>query len=336
MIYFDHLRPPPPFDPSALAYKDWLHLNVLDHATGQIGIVNLSLHGAPGDPRSRAVGTALVHVPGGGWHGNLEVHSLDAANLGPASIGLERTALAVRYPSGRLLASVQDSENSLSMRLSATPAAAPIIVEERLPLGQGPGDWISWYAAPRLKVTGEWVIGEARSDLGAASAYHDHNWGRWHWGDDFGWEWGCFLTPAPGAAFVFSRTTDRAHRKLGQPSLTVRADDKRRTFAGPAIEVSYSGELGTVSRRLPGALAALHQDLIHVRLPKHLRLAADDGFDQVSLAFTGQDAVQLIAGDPIARGYSFIHEIAGEFAYNGKLGGVEIAGKGLGVLEHVC
>lgn len=333
MIYFDHLRPPPPFDPWAAAYKDWLHLNVLDHASGNVGLINVSLHGAPDDPRSRAIGTALVHVPGRGWIGNLEIRTLNDAAIGRASICLEHVALTIDHSSGAVMASVQAGENGLSARLTARAATSPIIVEEQIPFGHG---WISWFAIPRLTLSGEWTVGGERFDLQAASAYHDHNWGRWHWGDDLGWEWGCFLTPMPGVAFVISRTTDRAHRRLGHPSLAIHAGDKRRTFARPAIELSYSAELATISRRLPGALAALHQDRARLRLPQRLLLRADDGTDQVTVEFTARAAAQLIAGDPAVRGYGFIHEIAGEFICDGKLGDLEINGKGLGVLEYVC
>src|SRR5262245_55854212 len=175
-MFYDSLRPPPPFDPTAAQYKDWLHLNLLDHASGSVGLINVSLHGAPGDPRSRAVGAALVHVPGRGWVGNMEIRQLGEAAIGRASIGLEQVALAIDRPSGARMTSVRDLDNRLSGRATAEMAAAPLIVEERLPLGHG---WISWYAAPRLTVTGEWTVGKEQRDLCAASAYHDHNWGRW-------------------------------------------------------------------------------------------------------------------------------------------------------------
>ena len=47
-----------------------------------------------------------------------------------------------------------------------------------------------------------------------------------------------------------------------------------------------------------------------MRLPKRLTIHASDGLDGVTLEFTGRSAAQLIMGDPIVRGYSFIHEIA--------------------------
>jgi hypothetical protein len=343
MMFFDDLRPPPPFDPQTPAYKDWLHLNLLDHASGSVGLINVSLHGAPDDPRSRAVGTALIYVPDVGWIGNLEIRGFAEAAIGPSSIGLEQVALAIDHSSRTLLASVRAPDDQLLVRVTAEMIAPPISVEQQLPLGHG---WISWYAVPRLTVNGEWTIGSEPSDLSAASAYHDHNWGRWHWGDDLGWEWGCFLTPmtspdngaaaSPPMAVVFSLTTDRAHHPGGRPTVNILAGGQRRTFRGAAIRLDYDGTLDAIERRLPGALAALHQDHAQVRLPKRLIIHADDGRDCVTLEFTGRSAAQLITGDPIVRGYSFIHEIAGAFTCAGRLGDIEVAGSGLGVFEYVC
>ena len=74
LMALDAPRAPSALDPLAGLYKDWLHLNLFDPASGLIGLVNVAAHGAPGDPQARAVGAALVHVPGHGWAGNLEAH----------------------------------------------------------------------------------------------------------------------------------------------------------------------------------------------------------------------------------------------------------------------
>lgn len=343
MMFFDSLRPPPPFDPQAAAYKEWLHLNLLDHASGSVGLINLSLHGAPNDPRSLAACAALIHVPGVGWIGNMEICGLAEAAIGQSSIGLEQGALAVDHPSRTLLASVHDPDDHLLVRLTAEMIAPPISVEQQVPLGHG---WISWNVMPRLAVKGEWTIGVEQRDLSAASAYHDHNWGRWHWGDDLGWEWGCFLSPmtppdnGPDALLpitvVFSQTIDRAHRHAGRPTVNILAGHKRRVFRGDAIQVDFSYSLDLIERRLPGGLAALYPDHAQVYLPKRITLHVNDGFDRVTLEFIGRSAAQLITGDPIVRGYSFIHEIAGEFTCVGRLGDMDVVGSGLGVFEYVC
>ena len=332
MMLYDGLRPPSPLDPSAAGYKEWLHVNVLHHESGIVGLINVSLHGPPMNPRSRALGTALFHVPAVGWVGNIEVGGLEEAAVGPASIRMQRVALAVDALAGEVMASVLDRANGVVVRSRATPAAAPVPVEWSLPLGHG---WISWYVVPRLTLKGAWTVADRRMDLEAASAYYDHNWGRWHWGDDLGWEWGCFLTPAPGPGFVMSRVTDRAHRVLGAPSLLVTAGGRRWMFDGPAVELDYRDALEVTPRRVPGAMAALHQDRAHPPLPRRLRIDANNGIDRIAVEFSGQAAAQVVAADPIVRGYGFIHEIAGQFTCSGRLGGADVAGAGLGMLEHV-
>jgi hypothetical protein len=331
-MLFDSLRPPLPFDGASAAYKDWLHLNLLDHASGSVGLINVSLHGAPEDPRSRAMGVALLHVPGSGWIGNVEIRGMDEARIGRASIALERVALAVHHSSRTVAGSARLPEDGLLVRLEATAAAPAIVVEERLPLGPG---WISWYALPRLTVRGHATIRGERVDLAGASAYHDHNWGRWHWGDDLGWDWGTFMTPGPGPAFVLTRTTDRSHRRKDEPMLVVQAGDRRRTFVGPGVKVTCHGRLDGPLRRLPGALAALHQDRSSPRLPGAVLVTGSDGVDRVVLEFRGSAAAQLVAADPAVRGYGFIHTIVGAFRCEGRLGGLDLAGGGLGVFEHV-
>ena len=333
MTPVDSLRPPSRLDAHAAAYKDWLHLNLLDFDSRAVGLVNASLHGSPEDARSRAVGAALVHVPGEGWIGNVESLGLAEANVGAASIALERVAVAVDGRRGEVLASAVLPQAGLVVDLTASASARDLDVELRLPLGAR--GWISWYAVPRLSVRGSVVVAGRRLDLDRATAYHDHNWGRWHWGDDLGWEWGCFAAET-GPTFVLSRTSDRAHARTSRPLLVVQgAGRKRRTFAGRTVDVRLEGRLAAEPRRLPGTLAALHQDRAAPRLPGRVTVRCDDGADRVELEFRPRACAQLIAADPIERGYGFVHELVGELSYVSRVQGQTGEGTGLGVFEYV-
>lgn len=328
----DALRPPAPGDPTAPAYKDWLHVNVFDHATGTVGLVNLSLHGAPADPRARAVGAALFDVPGLGWAGNLVVRDLAEASLGTASVGLDRIGLGVAHTAGVLEAGADLPGDRLSLRLSARTEAAELRVERPLPLGQG---WISWYVLPRLAATGTLQVAGTRLAFDTASAYHDHNWGRWHWGDDFGWDWGSFHAPDPGPTVVLARTTDRLRRRPGPLLLAVATPDAGRRFTGPAVRLREEAVLDVAPRRVPGATAVLRSDRARPRLPARTVVVADDGVDHVELCFTARSATQLVLADPVRPGHSFVHESTGAFTLTGRLGGVDLEASGLGVLERV-
>ena len=329
----DALRPPLPTDPTAGAYKDWLHLNVFDYASGAVWLFNTSLHGAPADARARAIGTALVHLPGAGWIGNVEVCGIDDVVVGPHSIAMTRLALAVDASGDRVLASAQLPGDGLTAALGARATTAAIDIEQRLPFGPG---WISWFVVPRLAVDGTLAAGGRVLDLSGAVGYHDHNWGRWHWGDDVGWEWGVMLAPGPGPTLVISRTTDREHRRRGEPALVVDHAGGRTRFRASAVDVRLEGRLQDLPiRRLPGALAALHQGRAHPALPGRIRIRADDGLDRADVEFLPRAAAQLIAGDPVQPGYGFVHEMVGRFSATLRLAGRESVVEGLGVFEYV-
>ncbi|MGH7528038.1 MAG: hypothetical protein ACREMX_15195 [Gemmatimonadales bacterium] len=327
----DVLRPPPLLDPSAAAYKDWLHLNLFDPTSGAIGICNASLHGAPSDPRSLVIGAALVHLADLGWVGNVEVAGFREARIGTASIALERVAIGTDGDA-RVLASALLPLDGLHLAVTARARTPPIDIEYPTPFGEG---WIAWYVLPRLEVRGTLIAAGRRLELEHATAYHDHNWGRWHWGDDVGWEWGACAATGTTATLVLSRATDRSHRIATGALLHVEIAGERRVFGAPSLRIHLSGRLATPPRRVPGALAALHQDRVAPPLPGRIVVDADDGIDGAEIEFTPRAALQLIAADPARRGYGFIHEMVGGFTARCRIGGRAYDLHGLAVFEYV-
>jgi hypothetical protein len=326
----DGLRPPSALDPEAALYKDWLHLNLFDHRSGLVGLVNVAAHGAPRDPRARAVGAALVHVPGHGWAGNLEAMALADASFGERGIGLRGVALGLG--ASDVLASARLPQDGLELAVTARATAAPLTVPLRLPLGEG---WISWSAVAHLAADGRVTVADRTIALERCDAYHDHNWGRWRWGDDVGWRWGCFLAPGGDPAIVIGRTYDRAHRAGGRPVLVVHSGGRRRLFTGSTVRVDTAGVLDARPRRLPGALAALHSDRARPALPAEVHVGVDDARGHVRLRFRAAAAAQMITAEPAERGYGFIHELPGEFEASGAIDGARFETAGLGIYEHV-
>jgi hypothetical protein len=117
--------------------------------------------------------------------------------------------------------------------------------------------------------------------------------------------------------------------------LVVEGAAARRRFPGAGVEVGLRGTLEAPPRRVPGALAALHQDRAQPWLPARVLVRAGDGIDRLELEFRPRAAAQLIAGDPARRGYGFIHELVGEFDAVATLAGERREWQGLGVFEYV-
>jgi hypothetical protein len=329
---FDLLRLPSPLDATAPAYKDWFHLNLFDHASDSVGLVNVSLHGRPADPGARAIGTALIHQPGRGWSGNVEIAGFGEATIVPDGVLLAQVGIMLDPARRALHASARLSEEDLSLHLTGTAAARPIRLQLAQPFGTG---WIAWFVVPRLRLEGRLELRDHAFDLASWAAYHDHNWGRWFWGEDIGWEWGVFAARPPNPFFVLARLTDRLHRRVSPAQLIVVQNGWNRTFQPGSVAVRLEGRTDSPLRRLPGALAALHGDRTRPALPAKLTVEAVSGLDWVQLSLEVHAAAQLIEGDPMRPGYSFIHELVGEFEATGRVRDEDIAAGGLAVFEYV-
>ena len=132
-------------------------------------------------------------------------------DLGPCSLTLVDGAyeLSVELPAIRVRA-----------KLRLVPASTPFVVNNQ-PLA--PGSRLSWLFVPRLEAHGCVWVGDTRVSLRGAPAYHDHNWGRFRWGDDFGWVWGSVLPERSTDPWtiVFMRMTDRFRRRATRQGLYV-------------------------------------------------------------------------------------------------------------------
>jgi hypothetical protein len=331
VIAADRLRPPSPLDLAAAAYKDWLHVNVFDFDRGQIGLVNASLHGDPDDPRSLAAGAVLLGDVTTGWRGHVEVIAAYDARLADGGLAVASIAgITLDGASGGVFVRAGLPGGDFELEATAAPSALPMVAEAPTPFGSG---WIAWRASPRMAVAG-WVrVDDDTRPVDDMAVYHDHNWGRWFWGDDLGWEWGAFLSPS-GPAFVTTRPTDRTHRE-GRTALRAHLGAQTRSFHPRTVESRLTGTLEPPPGRVPGAMAALHSGRARPRLPARVTVVADDGYDRVELEASLVHAAQIVVAEPARPGYAFIHELLGRFGYRARVGGIETAGEGLVAFEHV-
>jgi hypothetical protein len=270
----------------------------------------------------------LVDVAGSEWVGNVVPGSWADASI--TLTGVSTGAASVAFADhGLVLAAA--TVDGLRLRLLATPATDPFSVDIPQLFGSG---WVGWRVVPRLVVEGSLELGGQHLASPRLMGYHDHNWGRWHWGDDIGWEWASLLART-GTSIVVARTTDRTHQVCGPFTVLLDHDGHRRSFTAGRVRASWSGTSDPPRRRLPGALAALHDDRRQPRLPSRLHLTARSGRDELELEFTGRSVAQLILADPAVAGTSFLHEMSGRFRAGGHLRGRPFDVEGLGMVERL-
>ena len=273
-----------------------------------------------------------MHIPDAGWVGNCEIRGINEANVTSSAIGLSNIALSTDPNKNRVLAAANLPDDLFFLQLEGLSITPPVEYDSKAPFGSG---WISWYLVPRLNLRGQLTFSNIKIDLQESCGYNDHNWGRWYWGDDLGWEWGVFMSSNPGWTFVFNRVANRERTKHRNSQLLFQHNFGRKVYSEFEVSVRSEGILDKRLRRVPGPLAALFQDKICPLLPSSILIHGERFQSSLTIRFRARAAAQIIASDPIKPGYSFIHEIVGEFSAWGQIDGVNFKTSGLAVVEYV-
>ncbi len=332
MIFADRLRPPAPGESLSAIAKDWLHLNLFDPRSDVAVVLNASLHGRSDDWSGVASATALIRT-GGEWTathrvvGGVEVSTTDRS----ISVA-EQLSMRLDPVTGGLDVVYTDRRSQVTLVVAATPVVEAI---ETAPFPFGSG-WIGWRAVPLLSVSGRLTDTSGTMGLDDALAYHDHNWGRWRWGEDLGWAWAAW--PSSEGALVISRPTDRSHRRGAARAVLALPSNGRwgtRSYGAASVALDMERWRTGCDRRIPGAMAALHGGRTKPRLPSRVELRVDDGFDRFHARFDADDAIQVIVAEPAEPGYSFVHELFGRFRAEGTSDGRPFGFDGQGVFEYV-
>ncbi|MGV9798299.1 hypothetical protein ACWDTP_09585 [Mycobacterium sp. NPDC003449] len=330
----DFLRAPVLAAARPEGFKEWHHFVV--HADGTRLLVNFSLtdQAGPGG-RRRLVPRVIVIVHDGGWSGVVERFD-DAdvdlsADLAALVIGGNR--MVVRPDGYRV--SIDLPGPGIRAEIAFTAVSRPFVVNNQ-PVGAGR---MSWLFVPRLRADG-WLSVDGRGyDLDAAVAYHDHNWGRFRWGDDFGWTWGAILPGRAGDPWsaVFLAMTDRRRlRCLSQALYVWHHDEPAAIFRHAAVRTRSGGRLGRgPDCTLPPPMGILLDGELP-GVPERVEVAATRAGDTVRAEFLASSYARLgLPGDVSPRHVTVLCECAGTARLTGTIGGREIDAVGVGVFEFL-
>ena len=166
------------------------------------------------------------------------------------SPGLRVGRQRIAFRAGRYRVAAALRDGSVAVRAELAPAAAPAMIWHDTPVGSG---YVNWLIVPDLAVEGTARLPGWRGPLDGWRGYHDHNWGRWWWGEDFGWQWGVAREPAgadgggPGLTVVYDRTSDRGGR--GGEGAHALALERDRAGAGVRPRRAAGADARAVRRR---------------------------------------------------------------------------------------
>jgi len=327
-----------PHLPAAAApdWKDWYHFVLLDVRSGWRAIANVNLGGGGDDAELQF--TLVVHAPGepARLHGCSRAIAWRPGMVQLRPLAIRADEVALHFDGQQFSLRIAPQGVALALDLQARPAAAPLLVTEGSPFGSG---FIGWALVPRLAASGRLAVGDAEVEIDAGwFCYQDHNFGRFAWGDDFGWEWiVAHATAADGVELtvVVDLRSDRRHRAGGLPYLFVLAGSQlRKVFLGPAVRLQWAWSAAAeLPPRLPGAMATLLADR-PVRRPRAVTLEAADERDRIALEIEVADYLEVVAPANRGPGLTRIGEASGPATIRLQLGDQRREGRGLAYAEY--
>ncbi len=306
-------------------FKEWFHFNLLGLPGGADVIVNVSFSAdvtRAGGGRTDVI--ALCHRPGHGWAGGVDSYDGAAAEFDTTRLALRvGDAVSLRYDAGAYQLNLRQRGGLLALRATLTPRAEPMLLWNDTPLGTGS---LNWLIAPHLEASGELRLGNERIQFDDICAYHDHNWGYWKWGEDFGWEWG-FATDmqrrvAEGRlTAVFDRTSDRLGGASFEHTLAVWRDEMLlKVFTRHMLRAQREGSFQGDIPRQPGAAWMIAPGTVQT-VPRHFRVSARDQDDWLDVEYHVGAALQVSVPSEFGFGVLGLNETFGQIAISGMLKG---------------
>ena len=330
----DFLRAPLLATARPEGFKEWHHFVV--HGQDCRVLINFSLTNAVSNASElRLVPRVIVIGHDQRWTGAVQRFDESelgvSADLGHLIIGGSR--MTVRPDGYQVVLDLP--EHDIRGELHFTPVSRPFVVNNQ-PVGEGR---MCWLFVPRLRADGWLRIGGHEYRIENDLAYHDHNWGRFWWGDDFGWTWGTILPSGPDDpwSLVFLRMTDqRRLRTLSQALYVWHHDEPAAIFRHAAVRTSSDGLLGRAADcTLPPPMRLLLDGEVP-DVPERMEVTAMRAGDTVHAEFRPRNYARLAQPSERSLDRSIVLcEASGTARVSGKINGEDVDFVGAGVFEFL-
>lgn len=341
----DHLdvldRPhlPTPSSPNVETYKEWYHFNLLDDDAGVDTLINFSLSGDPFRPdRGDANLILLAHRRSGGWSGGVDLHDALAATVDENTTDFRLGRSRLTWENGAFVLTAARRDGSLRLDCRLLPRTEPMVVWKDTPIGSG---HLNWLILPWLDASGRLTIEGDCHRFEGIRAYHDHNWGHWHWGENFGWDWGFssrFSTTSDGdfLTFVYDRTTDRQGSTIQEHTLALwKGSTLFKLFTRRSLDFLRRGRFPPESiDRIPGVMNLSNPGLV-LTVPAQVDIVARDGTDWIEASYRTEAARQVAIPADLGFGTVRLNETFGTITIAGHVGGFDIGGAARACFEFV-
>jgi hypothetical protein len=334
LAHSDFLRAPVLAFARPDGFKEWYHFVV--HGQGCRLLINFSLNNeAPSAGHLRLTPRMIVIAHDQQWTGAIERFDdseLDvSAGLGDLTIGGNR--MIVRPDGYHVIVNLP--VHDIRGELYFTSVSRPFAVNNQQ-LGNGR---MSWLFVPRLRADGWLRIGGHERRFESDVAYHDHNWGHFRWGDDFGWTWSTILPRDSDDpwSLVFLQMTDRLRlRSLSQALYVWHYDQPAAIFRHAAVQMRSYGPLDRAADcTLPAPMRLLLDGEVPA-VPERIEITATRAGDVVHAEFWPRSYARLAQPSEVHLDRSTVLcEATGVARACGSIKGEDIEFAGTGVFEFL-
>lgn len=332
----DFFRWPAPWAVAGSLFKEWQHFCIYGPTADVLVNISLVETGPPLLRERGAFGRVITLVRAPKWQGQI-------ARFEARDFDVERGRIDISLGAGAKL-----SFDGMSYRLQLTLERAGIAADLRLQPVSIPapayeidvedGPAINWVVFPRLLAWGTVEIGGHIHHFDGALAYHDHNWGHFHWGSDFSWEWGYGLPRDPNVpwSLVFVRLSDRAHRRtLMQGAFVWRDGACVAVFRDSKVSVRRNGLLRSKDiLKVPPVLDLAHPGSA-TDVPQTLTVTGRDGTSWVEACFDSRDIAQVLIPNDTGPGITVINEVSAGLRARGEIAGRPLSVEGGAIFEYL-
>jgi hypothetical protein len=263
-------------------FKEWHHFVI--HGPDTHVLVNFSLAG-------HQSARVIVVVHDGRWTGVVErcdpsqvavSHDLGELSIAASTMRVRPDGYQVRIDLPR---------RGIRGEMEFTSVSRPFVVNNQ-PVGEGR---MSWLFVPRLRTTGWLRLDDRDMVFDDHLAYHDHNWGRFRWGGDFGWTWGT-VVPKERAnpwSMVFLQMTDRRRLRFTSQAVYVwHRDEPAAMLLRSAVDTRLHGTLARADCTLPAPMGLIVDGTVP-GVPQRLEIRAQRLDDSVRAEFRPSSHARL-------------------------------------------
>jgi hypothetical protein len=322
------------------SYKEWYHFCVLGEAVQVIVNFSTCADRRPAAPHtlvSRVV--MLIHDRDRGWSGAVETVPEESCRWTPGRIDAVLGKSWMSFSGGAFRIHAETDSPRFCADFTLRPLTQPI---RRADSGLRDGaleGHLSWVAVPRLIAWGAVKLGEDREvRLDAAPAYHDHNWGDWSWGQDFGWQWG-FALPDEAAnpwTCVFDRVLDLGRRAdTGLRVLVWRGERLTRVFREEEVTLEIAGRRPAERvAKFPPVMGLLAPEQ-STDAPERLIIRAASARDVFTWTLDTNSLAQIVIPAETHLGVVNINEVSARARVQGEIGGQSLDWSGEGIFEFL-